>query len=119
VSKGPDKVQCEFSGYAEKGCEVFKPVSTTTTNSNLPDNLDRAAIAAGLGTIRAQGCGNKSSTRGDVSVQIKINADGGVSAVTVKSSPDPALSACVVAAAQKGTFAKTKRGASFGYVWRF
>ena len=115
----PDKVQCEFSGYADKGCEIYKPATSTTANSNLPDNLDRAAIAAGLGTIKAQGCGNKSSTRGDVAVQIKINADGGVSGVTIKSSPDPALSTCVIAAAQKGTFAKTKRGASFGYVWRF
>jgi predicted Zn finger-like uncharacterized protein len=115
----PDKVQCEFSGYADKGCEIYKPTTSTTANSNLPDNLDRAAIAAGLGTIKAQGCGNKSSTRGDVAVQIKINADGGVSGVTIKSSPDPALSTCVIAAAQKGTFAKTKRGASFGYVWRF
>mgnify|MGYP003420561344 CR=1 FL=1 len=112
-------MQCEFSGYADKGCEIYKPATTTTTNSSLPDNLDRAAIAAGLGTIKAQGCGNKSSTRGDVAVQIKINADGGVSGVTIKSSPDPALSTCVIAAAQKGTFAKTKRGASYGYVWRF
>ncbi len=115
----PDKVQCEFSGYADKGCEIYKPATSTTTSSNLPDNLDRGAIAAGLGTIKAQGCGNKSSTRGDVAVQIKINAEGGVSGVTVKSSPDPVLSTCVIAAAQKGMFAKTKKGASFGYVWRF
>lgn len=98
---------------------MFRPASSNTGASNLPDNLDRAAIAAGLGTIRAQGCGNKSSSRGDVAVTIKVNAEGGVSGVTIKSSPDPALSSCVSAAVQKGTFGKTKRGASFGYVWRF
>jgi predicted Zn finger-like uncharacterized protein len=118
-STAPDKVQCEFSGYADKGCEIYRPATSTTVNSNLPDNLDRNAIAAGLGTIKAQGCGARSSSRGDVSVQIKVNAEGGVSGVTIKSSPDPVLSQCVSAAVQKGSFAKTKRGSSFGYVWRF
>ena len=112
-------MQCEFSSYADKGCEIYKPAGSTTVASNLPDNLDRGAIATGLASIRAQACGGRSSARGDVSVQIKVNAEGGVSGVTVKASPDPALSSCVIAAAQKGTFAKTKRGASFGYVWRF
>jgi hypothetical protein len=98
---------------------VFRPATSNTAVSNLPDNLDRAAIAAGLGTIRAQACGGRSSARGDVAVTIKVNADGGVSGVTIKSSPDPVLSSCVTAAAGKGKFAKTKRGASFGYVWRF
>jgi hypothetical protein len=50
---------------------------------------------------------------------VKVTADGAVASVTVKSSPDPSLSACVVREAKRGTFAKTKRGGSFSYFWRF
>jgi hypothetical protein len=42
-----------------------------------------------------------------------------VTGVTVRSSPDPALDACVTAAVEKGAFAATQRGSSLGYVWRF
>jgi hypothetical protein len=42
-----------------------------------------------------------------------------VTGVTVRSSPDPALAACVTAAVSKGAFPATQRGGSFGYVWRF
>lgn len=42
-----------------------------------------------------------------------------MTSVTVKSSPDPALVACVTAAVRKGTFPATQRGGSFGYTWRF
>jgi len=42
-----------------------------------------------------------------------------VTAVTVRSSPDAALSACVTAAARKVSFARTQHGGSFAYVWRF
>ena len=48
-----------------------------------------------------------------------MSAAGAVTSVTVQSSPDPALSACVVEKAKQGRFRPTQRGASFGYVWRF
>ncbi len=120
------EVSCAYSGYVEKCCEVWKPQSTTPTMPTskaaalgLPDNLDKDALKAGIATIRAQACGGKSSARGDVSVSVKISADGAVTAVTIKSSPDQALSTCVISAAQKGSFAKTKRGGTFSYLWRF
>jgi hypothetical protein len=52
-------------------------------------------------------------------VSVKVSPAGTVTGVAIKSSPDPALSACVQAAAMKGVFAKTKRGGSFAYMWRF
>jgi predicted Zn finger-like uncharacterized protein len=87
--------------------------------SNLPDNLDRAAFMKGISTFDAQKCGASSSAKGDVNVSIKITAEGKVSGVTIKSTPDPALGTCVEREAKRGTFAKTKRGGSYAYVWRF
>jgi TonB family protein len=85
----------------------------------LPDSLDRATIVAGLSRIDTSGCRAGSPAHGDVTASIKVSADGAVTSVTVKTSPDPALSACVTAAARKGSFAATQRGGSFAYVWRF
>ena len=116
-------VSCAYSNYAEKCCEPFKPKTapkpSTTAPSDLPENLDRAALAKGIATIKAQKCGASSAAKGDVTVSVKVTAEGTVSSVTVKSSPDPALSACVVREAKQGAFAKTKRGGSFSYFWRF
>jgi hypothetical protein len=85
----------------------------------LPDSLDRDRLKIGIATIKAQSCGASSSARGDVSVSVKVSPAGAVTDVTIQSSPDAGLSSCVKAAAMKGTFAKTKRGGSFHYVWRF
>lgn len=118
------EVSCVVSGYADKCCEIYrKPAAgnevTPVTASSLPDSLDRAAITAGLTHIDTSGCHDKSQAHGDVKVSIKVSPAGAVTAVNMKSSPAEELSACVTAAAQKGTFAKTQRGGSFAYVWRF
>jgi len=118
------EVSCLVSNYADKCCEIYrKPAAgnevTTAPASSLPDSLDRAAITAGLTHIDTSGCHNKSPAHGDVKVSIKVSPAGAVTAVNVKSSPADELSACVTAAAQNGTFAKTQRGGSFAYVWRF
>lgn len=118
------EVSCLVSNYADKCCEIYrKPAAgnevTTAPASSLPDSLDRAAITAGLTHIDTSGCRDKSPAHGDVKVSIKVSSAGAVTAVNVKSSPAEELSACVTAAAQKGTFAKTQRGGSFAYVWRF
>ena len=113
-------VSCAFSNYAEPCCAPFKPAATRTTQpqGELPDDLDRGMLTAGIATIDAQACAGRSSAHGDVSVSIKVSPAGAVMRVTIKSSPAPALSSCVTAAAQKGTFAKTRRGGTFAYVWR-
>lgn len=111
------EITCELSNFGETCCERFKPASTTTgADSKLPEQLDRDSLKAGIATINVKGCSGRS--KGDVSVSIKVSPAGAVTKVTIKSSPDTAAGDCVTAAAQKGTFAKTRRGGSFAYLWR-
>ena len=117
------EVTCIVNGYADECCHVYRERAdghaTPPAGPPLPDGLDRQAIAAGLARIDTSGCRDQSPAHGNVTASVKVSAAGAVTAVTVRSSPDPALSACVTAAARKGTFAQTQRGASFAYVWRF
>jgi hypothetical protein len=113
-------------GYDSECCRALQGGALPPTTSGPaparpapPENLDRAAITEGLATISTQRCGGASSAAGLVKARLKVSADGSVTAVTIESSPDPALSACVVEQAQRGRFRTTQRGGSFGYVWRF
>jgi hypothetical protein len=119
-----DQVTCIVNGYDSDCCRALQggaavapgPARPTAT---APENLDRAAIAAGLATISMKRCNGASSATGLVKAQLKVSAAGAVTSVTVQSSPDPALSACVAEQAKQGRFKPTRRGASFSYVWRF
>ena len=111
-------MSCIVSGYAEPCCAAFrdsKPAQPATSSGGLPDNLDRPALAAGIATIHVGGC----SGSGEVHISARVSPAGQVTSVTIKSSPSDALASCVVAAARKGTFAKTQHGGSFSYLWRF
>jgi len=44
---------------------------------------------------------------------------GAVDEVKVKQTPDSALAACVVGAVQKAAFARTQKGGTFSYPFRF
>jgi predicted Zn finger-like uncharacterized protein len=118
------EVTCIVNSYADRCCEIYRghadsPAAPPPPDPRLPGDLDRPAIAAGLARIDTRGCRDQSTARGDVTVSIKVSPAGAVTAVTVRSSPDPALSACVTAAVRNGMFAQTQRGSSFAYVWRF
>lgn len=89
------------------------------TRTDLPDHLEREVIAGVLKQIDTSGCGKQSPAHGDVKLSIKVSPSGAVAGVTVKSSPDPVLDACVTAAVQKATFGVTQHGGSFAYIWRF
>jgi predicted Zn finger-like uncharacterized protein len=117
----PTEVECIMTDFKDERCAPYRPKRTTpppTTTTNLPEQLTRDGITAGLGTISVAACSGKSSSHGEVKVSIKVTPEGRVSGVTIKASPDEALSACVVAAASRGSFPKTQRGGSFFYVWR-
>jgi len=130
-----EEVQCVLDGYAKPCCAKFKKGIKTipeirTTDSgtskpsgggDLPASLDRDMISAGVAKVsgRAQSCGGQSSAKGTVKVGVKVGADGRVTSVTVKSTPDPALGSCVASAMQKATFAKTQSGGSFAYPFTF
>ena len=90
-------------------------------SSNLPEDLQKAHISAGISKVRGrvEGCAAKSSAKGTVKVSVKVAGNGTVSSVTVKEKPDAALGSCVAAAVEKATFAKTQNGGSFSYPFTF
>ena len=104
-SEACTQVSCIVSGYAEPCCAAFRANA---------DTLDRAQLAAGIATIDVRGC----SGHGAVKLSLAVAPAGTVTSVTIRSSTDDALATCVVAAARKGTFAKTQRGGAFSYTWQ-
>lgn len=115
------EITCIVNGYADPCCAVHhRPAAAPApAGGELPERLDRPAIAGGLARIDTTGCGKQSPAHGDVKVSVQVSPAGAVTDVTVKSSPDPALEACVTAAVRKGAFPATRRGGAFGYAWRF
>ena len=127
-SGGCDEVSCVLNNYEGSCCAKYKkggsrPPSGGSTppsggsKSDLPDALDRSMISEGVAKVKAriQTCGDKSSAKGTVNVSVKVSASGGVTSVTVNSSPDSSLGSCVASAMQKATFKKTQNGGSFRY----
>jgi len=116
---GCSEAACVLGDFDQACCAPYKPKQTPAAAAPVVATLDRAAITAGVGTISTRTCAGRSSQRGNVAVSIKVAPDGGVASVTIKSSPDDALSACVNEAIRKGRFARTEHGGSFAYVWLF
>jgi TonB family protein len=128
-------VSCVLNNYDGACCAKFKKAKAgggggggggggtapKTGGSNLPDSLDRAMISSGIGSVKgkATSCGDKSSAKGVVKVHVKVDGSGHVSDVSVSSSPDPALGACVSAAVKKASFPATQNGGSFSYPFPF
>jgi TonB family protein len=63
-------------------------------------------------------CVTRPTQAGEVKVSVQVSPSGAVTGVTVKSSPDPALEACVTAAVRNGAFPASQRDGSFGHAWR-
>jgi TonB family protein len=126
---GCDEVSCVLNNYEGACCSKFKKSKGGSTASKpasggggeLPDSLDRTMISNGVAKVKARvmACGDKSSAKGQVKVSVKVNPDGSVSSVSVKTTPDPSLGGCVQNAMQKASFAKTQNGGSFGYPFVF
>jgi predicted Zn finger-like uncharacterized protein len=124
-----DEVSCVLSNYEGSCCAKYRKgkkvdsggSSSSGGRSDLPESLDRAAVAAGVGQVKArvQACGGRSSAKGEVKVSVKVSPDGKVASTSVKTTPDQALGACVASAMAKATFAKTQKGGSFAYPWKF
>jgi predicted Zn finger-like uncharacterized protein len=134
---GCDEVSCVLNNYEGSCCAKFrkgggggsKPASGGNTaakpaaggGADLPDGLDRSMISSGIANVKARvtSCGDKSQAKGKVKVHVKVGGNGAVSVVTVESSPDASLGACVAAAVQKASFSKTQNGGSFSYPFVF
>jgi TonB family protein len=83
--------------------------------------LSQGEINKGMGRLKPKidECGKKSQYQGVVTVGVKVSSSGTVDDVKVKSSPDPYLSVCVVAAVQKAAFTPTQKGGSFSHSFKF
>jgi len=125
-----DEVSCVLNNYDGACCAKFKkggapaaktPTTAKTGGGDLPDALDRQMISDGIGKVKARAlaCGDKSPAKGKVKVHVKVDGSGHVSSVSVESSPDPGLGACVSGAVKGASFAKTQNGGSFGYPFVF
>src|SRR5688572_29155286 len=88
---------------------------------DLPAELSQAAISQGMARIKSgiDACAARSQHQGTVTVSVKVMGSGAVDEVKVKSSPDGALGACVARAVQKAAFARTVKGGTFTYPFRF
>jgi hypothetical protein len=86
----------------------------------LPDKLDRAAIQAGIAQVRERvaTCQRHGGT-GTVSLSVRVDGDGRVSAVDVKSAPGQALGSCVAQAVEGARFARSRSGQRFTYPFVF
>jgi hypothetical protein len=100
-------VTCVVNGYADACCAIFKA-------GGVPEKLDKPMIAKGLATIPARACKGP----GEVSLSLTVSPAGSVASVSHRGPGDTPLAQCVASAAKKGSFPKTQRGGTFGYVWR-
>jgi len=82
------------------------------SETKLPDRLSRAQVIAGIAGIKdkARACATAHPAHGVVNVTFTIAPSGAVSSARVKSAPDEALGACVVAAVKTARFDKSKNG---------
>ena len=124
-----DEVSCVLNNYEGACCQKFRkggsrPSGGTAPKSgggDLPDKLDRAMISDGVAKVKARvmACGDRSSSKGQVKVSVKVTPAGSISSVSVTSTPDPGLGSCVQSAMQRATFRKTQSGGSFSYPFVF
>ena len=96
----------------------LKPLPPPTA---LPAALSQAEVSKGMARIKSKidACAAKSQHQGTVTVSVKVMGNGGVDDVKVKSSPDGALGACVARAVQTAAFARTQKGGTVSYSFRF
>ena len=95
-----------------------KPLPSPTP---LPAELSQAEISKGMARIKSKidACAARSQHQGTVTVSVKVMGSGAVDEVKVKSSPDGALGACVARAVQAAAFARTQKGGTVSYSFRF
>ncbi len=109
------------SKFRKGGSKPSRRQQAVRRRGNLPEGLDRSMIS--VGDRNGEGARpvvrRQSQAKGKVKVQVKVGGDGRVSNVTVESSPDASLGACVRSAVQRASFAKTQSGGSFSYPFMF
>ncbi|HEY4178350.1 MAG TPA: TonB family protein [Kofleriaceae bacterium] len=122
---GCDEVSCVLDRYKLACCARFKPKDEPTLitkgASGLPEKLERSMVQTSMAKVKPtiQRCGETTSAKGTVKVNVQVGPTGGIISVDVDSSPDPALGTCVAAAVRKASFPATENGGSFTYPFVF
>jgi serine/threonine-protein kinase len=130
TSAGCDEVSCVLNNYEGACCAKFRKVrppnpvpveADDKPKHDVPESLDRSMISAGIANAkgRVAACAEKSTAKGQVRVVIKVNPDGSVANVSVRTAPDDVLGSCVAAEVAHASFAKTQQGGSFTYPFVF
>jgi len=91
-------------------------------HADASDNLDRAAISAGIASIKPKvvECGKQASdVKGKVKIKVTVAPAGTVTSATISETPDETLGACVAAAVKTAKFGATKNGGTFSYPFVF
>lgn len=122
-----DEVACLLASNPPACCtrapssETGKPKASAPRDEDtaLPDKLDRAAIQAGIGQVRERVAACERHGTGTVSLSVRVDGDGRVSAVDVKSAPSQALGSCVAQAVEDARFARSRSGQRFVYPFVF
>ena len=121
---GCDEVTCVLEKYARPCCARFKPAETAEfhpKSGGVPDELDRSSVRASVDRMKPRviACGERSSGKGTVKIEVTVAGDGSVKDVAVVESPDAALGDCVASAMRKATFSRSVNGGSFTYPFVF
>jgi molybdopterin adenylyltransferase len=116
-----DETACVLERYARACCARYRPADTFKPRTGVPAELDRTMVRAGVDLVRPRviSCGERGGARGIVKLAVAVAADGRVTEVTVRETPDAALGTCVAEAMKNASFAKTANGGSFVYPFSF
>ena len=120
-SVGCDEVSCVLNGDGNPCCAKFKKSGGGGNAANapnaLPDSPGRVDIQTAMAKIkpRVAACGTNASVTGTIKLTVKVGADGKVTSVEIKQTPDPKVDACVIDAVKKIELPRSRHGISFTY----
>ena len=91
-------------------------------SADVPDGLDRAAISAGISSIKPKviECGKASpDIKGKVKVKVVVAPAGTVTTASISETPDDSLGQCVATVVKNAKFGATKNGGTVSYPFVF
>jgi hypothetical protein len=114
---GVDEVACVLNNYEGDCCKKYKKGFVASAN----DSLTRADISAAIATVKAKiaACGEQPNPGGKLVARIVVKPSGDVDTVTITTSLNDPLKACVKGVIEGVTFKQTANGGTFSYPFIF
>ncbi|ACY18258.1 TonB family protein [Haliangium ochraceum] len=121
-----EEVACLLASNPPACCSRYDSISSSKPGSapqsapDLPESLGRTEIQAGINKVRdsVRSCARLGGS-GTVSLSVRVNGEGRVSSIDLKSAPNDALGACVVDAVEGARFPASQNGQRFTYPFVF